>query len=54
MWSNTQEAHLIIKEEGLRGSGCSYLGWCLAAGSSEEVGVKIRGPLLLDAQPLDR
>lgn len=35
-------------------SGCSYLGWCLAAGSSEEVGVKIRGPLLLGARPPDR
>ena len=35
-------------------SGCSYLGWCLAAGSSEEVGVKIRGPLLPGARPPDR
>lgn len=36
------------------GSGRSYLGWLLAAGSSEEVGVKIRGLLLLGVQLLDR
>lgn len=30
------------------------LGWLLAAGSSEEVGVKIRGLLLLGVQLLDR
>ena len=46
---------LSYQTGGLPGSsGCSYLGWLLAAGSSEEVGVKIRGPPQLGVQPLDR
>lgn len=36
------------------GAGCSYLGWLLAAGSSEEVEVKIRGPRPLGVRPPDR
>lgn len=38
----------------LGGSGCSYLGWLPAAGSSEEVGARIWGPPPLGAQPPDR